>query len=275
MGLLLQRHEQLDGHSRLLIQATYTPVVSDDLGSYLQATVIYDDAAGAGKSAEAVTAAAVTEDDDGSVTLSPTGPSVGDQVTARLTDPDGGVTGVTWTWASSPNGLSGWRDILNATSATYTPVTTDVGRYLRATATYTDAVGPGKSAEAVTSAAITADDDGSVTLSPTGLSDGDRVTANSDGPRWRGHGCHVDVGQLAQRFIRLARHIECHVSYLYSGNYGCGQISTGHGELYGRRGSGKERGIAAVVTHNRRRRWSSNSLALRAGTRCHDHRYPR
>ena len=160
---------------------TYT-VVSDDLGSYLQATVSYDDAAGAGKIAEAITAAAITADDDGSVALSPTGPSDGDRVTARLTDPDGGVTGVTWTWASSPNGLSGWRDILNATSATYTPVTTDVGRYLRATATYTDAAGPGKSAEAVTAAAITADDDGSVALSPTGPSVGDRVTARLTDP---------------------------------------------------------------------------------------------
>ena len=161
--------------------ATYTPVTTD-VGRYLRATVIYDDAAGVGKSAEAITVAAITVDDDGSVALSPTGPSVGDRVTATLTDPDGGVTGVTWTWASSPNGLSGWRDILNATSATYTPVTTDVGRYLRATASYTDAVGPGKSAEAVTAAAITADDDGSVTLSPTGPSDGDRVTARLTDP---------------------------------------------------------------------------------------------
>ena len=160
---------------------TYT-VAAGDLGRYLRATVIYDDAAGAGKSTEAITAAAITADDDGSVTLSPTGPSDGDRVTATLTDPDGGVTGVTWTWASSPNGLSGWRDILNATSATYTPATTDVGRYLRATASYTDAVGPGKSAEAVTSAAITADDDGSVTLSPTGPSDGDRVTTRLTDP---------------------------------------------------------------------------------------------
>ena len=63
-----------------------------------------------------------------------------------------------------------------------------------------------------------------------------------DGPRHRNRGQRdVAVGQLAQRFIRLAKHIECHVSYLYSGNYGCGQISTGHGDLHGRRGSGKER----------------------------------
>ena len=155
---------------------TYT-VVSGNLNNYLRATVVYDDAAGPGKSAEAVTTAAVAEDDDGSVTLSPTGPSDGDLVTATLTDPDGGVTGITWTWASSSNGTTGWTNILNATSATYTPITTDVGRYLRATVTYTDAVGPGKSAEAVTAAAVTADDDGRVTLSDTMPTVGDTVTA--------------------------------------------------------------------------------------------------
>ena len=156
--------------------ATYT-VVSGNLNNYLRATVIYDDAAGAGKSAEEVTTAAVAEDDDGSVTLSPTGPSDGDRVTATLTDPDGGVTGATWQWASSSNGTTGWTNILNATSATYTPITTDVGRYLRATVTYTDAVGPGKSAEAVTAAAVTADDDGRVTLSDMTPTVGDTVTA--------------------------------------------------------------------------------------------------
>ena len=161
--------------------ATYTPVTTD-VGRYLRATATYTDAVGPGKSAEAVTAAAITADDDGSVTLSPTGPSDGDRVTATLTDPDGGVTGVTWTWASSPNGLSGWRDILNATSATYTPVTTDVGRYLRATASYTDAVGPGKSAESLPSSPIIADDDGVVTLSPSAPEHGAMITATLDDP---------------------------------------------------------------------------------------------
>ena len=161
--------------------STYTTVAAD-VRSYLRATASYTDAAGPGKSAEAVTAAAVAEDDDGSVTLSETMPTAGDTVTARIDDPDGRVTGITWQWASSPNGSSGWLDILNASSATYTPITTDVGRYLRATATYTDAVGPGKSAEAVTAAAVAPDDDGRVTLSETMPTAGDTVTARIDDP---------------------------------------------------------------------------------------------
>ena len=40
-----------------------------------------------------ITSAAVMEDDDGSVTLTPASPEVGDTVTATLSDPDGGVMG--------------------------------------------------------------------------------------------------------------------------------------------------------------------------------------
>ena len=160
---------------------TYT-VAAGDLGKFLRATVIYDDAAGAGKSSEAVMATAITADDDGAVTLSPTGLSDGEQVTATLTDPDGGVTGLTWQWASSANGTSNWVNIQDATSASYTAVTTDVGRYLRATANYTDAVGSGKSAEAITAAPVAEDDDGSVSLSPSSFTAGDTVTATLTDP---------------------------------------------------------------------------------------------
>ena len=160
---------------------TYT-VAAGDVGSYLRATVIYDDAAGAGKSAEEVTAAAVTEDDDGSVTLSPSSPEVGERVTAVLSDPDGGVTNRTWQWHISSNGTSSWTIVLGATSSTFAVTETHVGRYLRATASYTDAVGAGKSAEAVTTAAVAPDDDGRATLSETMPTAGDTVTARIDDP---------------------------------------------------------------------------------------------
>ena len=160
---------------------TYT-VAAGDVGSYLRATVIYDDAAGAGKSAEAITAAAVTEDDDGSVTLSPSSPEVGERVTAVLSDPDGGVTNRTWQWHISSNGTSSWTIVLGATSSTFAVTETHVGRYLRATASYTDAVGAGKSAEAVTTAAVAPDDDGRATLSETMPTAGDTVTARIDDP---------------------------------------------------------------------------------------------
>ena len=64
-------------------------------------------------------------------------------ITADLTDPDGGVTGVTWQWARSQNDppTAGDRtDIDGATTATYTPTNADdIGSFLRVTAMYIDA----------------------------------------------------------------------------------------------------------------------------------------
>ena len=62
-------------------------------------------------------------------------------ITARLTDPDGGITSLTWVWTrseSSPN--DSWPDISIHGTATYTPTNTDKGWFLRATATYRDAI---------------------------------------------------------------------------------------------------------------------------------------
>ena len=160
---------------------TYTPV-EGDVNSYLRATASYDDDAGIGKSARAVTSSAVIADDDGSVTLSTSEPEVGAVVTAALSDPDDGVTNVSWQWAKSDDGSAGWTDIQGATSASYRPGKSDEGVYLRATASYDDAVGAGKSARAVTSAAVITDDDGSVTLSTSEPEVGAVVTAALSDP---------------------------------------------------------------------------------------------
>ena len=132
---------------------TYTPV-EDDLESYLRATAVYNDAEGVGKTKEAVTDAAVTPDDDGVVTLTPARPQIDVEVTATLRDPDGGVTGETWQWATSEFADGPWDDIAGATAETYTPVEADADRYLQATASYDDAAGEGKSASAVSDAPV-------------------------------------------------------------------------------------------------------------------------
>ena len=87
-------------------------------------------------------------DEDGAVTLSSGMPAAGTELRATLQDPDGGVTGTTWVWHSSSDG-STWTPISGAASSSYTPENTDVGLYLRATASYTDDEGSSKSAEAV------------------------------------------------------------------------------------------------------------------------------
>jgi hypothetical protein len=64
---------------------------------------------------------------------------------------------VTWLWERSTE-QDTWSVISGAESASYTPVDADVGHYLRATASYTDVHGPGKSAAAVTAGAVIARD---------------------------------------------------------------------------------------------------------------------
>ena len=102
-----------------------------------------------------VTVTVVNVDELGTVTLSSTAPRVGAAITASVTDPDGVVTGETWQWARSADGSTGWADT-GATSAAYTPVQADEDNYLRATASYTDGEGSGKSAEAVSDNAVAA-----------------------------------------------------------------------------------------------------------------------
>ena len=70
-------------------------------------------------------------------------------VTAVLIDDDD-TFGVAWQWSRSTNGRTNWDDISGATSSTFTPTQeTDAGHYIRATATYSDPHGPGKTARAV------------------------------------------------------------------------------------------------------------------------------
>ena len=128
--------------------ATYTPVLAD-AANFLRVTVTYTDAQGPAKDANAITAGATGVDNDGVVTLSSSTPRIGVELTATLSDPDGGVMGESWQWARSADGSTNWADIATAMSNAYTPVAADEGSYLRATVSYTDGDGPGKSADAV------------------------------------------------------------------------------------------------------------------------------
>ena len=88
-------------------------------------------------------------DEPGTVTI--TGiESGGEELTASLSDIDGTPTSVSWQWALAASASGPFAPISGATSNTYTTVAVDVNRFLRATATYTDPQGSGKSASAVT-----------------------------------------------------------------------------------------------------------------------------
>ena len=93
-------------------------------------------------------------DEDGTVTLSPGQPQVDTALTATLTDLDGAVSVTAWQWARADTSTGDFADIVGGTAASYTPVADDLTKYLRATATYTDPQGPGKSADAVADNAV-------------------------------------------------------------------------------------------------------------------------
>ena len=121
-----------------------------------------------------VTVTVTNVDDPGTVRLSPTAPRVDAPITASVTDPDGGVTGETWRWASSDAMGGPYTNIPGATSDGYTPVAGDEGNYLRATASYTDRQGSRKSAEMVSANAVVA-----ATAAPTtGSEVGDTYDTN-------------------------------------------------------------------------------------------------
>ena len=94
-------------------------------------------------------------DEAGTVSILPAQPQVGTALTATLTDPDGTTSAVTWQWARGDT-TGPYANVSSGASSSYTPVAADVGKFLQATATYTDPQGSGKSAVATTVNAVQA-----------------------------------------------------------------------------------------------------------------------
>ena len=141
--------------------ATYTPVAAD-VGKYLTAKASYTDGHGSNKTAEATTTAAVlagvTTPDDraGTVTISSDTPQAGTELTASLSDPDVAVSAsVRWQWSSSDT-ADGVFTSNDGVTANYTPAAGDVGKFLRATASYDDGHGEDKTANGTTASAVIA-----------------------------------------------------------------------------------------------------------------------
>ena len=92
-----------------------------------------------------VTITVTNVEEDGTVDLNTESPVVDGEVTATLSDLDGSISNVTWTWQTSSDDAT-WRTATGeatdaVTTSTYMPVGADTGRYLRATARYTDGYG--------------------------------------------------------------------------------------------------------------------------------------
>ena len=114
-----------------------------------------------------VTVTVTNMEEDGSVTLSSMTPVVDVELTATLTDPDGGIMDTTWQWSKSMTMDGTFMPIPNAMSMSYTPMAADEGYYLRATATYTDGYDSGNEAMDTTTRMVTTVQDqmGTVNLS--------------------------------------------------------------------------------------------------------------
>ena len=124
--------------------SSYTPTASVDTGKRLRVVVTYTDGTGSGRSR--ISAPTERVDQRGEVTFSTGVPDVGIQVTATLSDADGGVVGVIWQWQSSVSTATPlWSDISDADEESYTPAIADEGMVLRAKVSYDDAIGSARS----------------------------------------------------------------------------------------------------------------------------------
>ena len=85
-----------------------------------------------------ITVTVANVDESGTVTLSSLEPEEGVRLTVTLADPDGISSRISWQWARSTDGVSGWIDIEDTASGIYIPTSDDADYYLRATASYED-----------------------------------------------------------------------------------------------------------------------------------------
>ncbi len=101
----------------------------------------------AGGGAHDVAVTVTDVDEPGTVTIDRPQPQADRPLAAILSDEDEGVTAERWQWARSQDGTT-WTDIEGATLPRRSPAPADVGMYLRATVTYADKFGSGKTVSA-------------------------------------------------------------------------------------------------------------------------------
>ena len=116
---------------------------------------VYRVTVGAGGGTHDVAVRVTDVDEAGTASIDRRQPQVSRPLEALLSDEDDGVSGQRWQWARSGDGTT-WTDIEGATSPRRSPVPADEGMYLRATVTYSDKFGPGKTASAVSARRVEA-----------------------------------------------------------------------------------------------------------------------
>ena len=117
-------------------------------GALLSVRNVYRVTVEAGGGTRNVTVRVTDVDEAGTASIDRPQPQVDRPLSASLSDEDDGVEDERWQWARSEDGRT-WTDIEGATSPGRRPAPADVGMYLRATVTYSDKFGAGKTASAV------------------------------------------------------------------------------------------------------------------------------
>ncbi|MCE2448762.1 MAG: fibronectin type III domain-containing protein [Candidatus Latescibacteria bacterium] len=99
-----------------------------------------------------------TLDRPGAISLESSGdiatPTVGDVLTATLSDPNRGISDTDWTWWRRESPLVMWETIPSADGPNYTPMREDIVDQLQARVSYTDGLGPNKTAESMATGAV-------------------------------------------------------------------------------------------------------------------------
>ena len=163
-----------------------------------------------------MTIALTDVEEEGVVTISARRSSADAQTQFRadLTDDDGDITATIWRWSRSANGRSSWTGVAGETSSSYTVGADDLNQYLRATAFYEDRRGSDKTAEAVLSTRVGADDPpvtiefDSTTYSVAEGGVGDRDRDAEPGPQAPAH--HPDHEHRAGLDHRGRLHLQRH-----------------------------------------------------------------
>ena len=131
----------------------YESPVSESTGTLAEKNV-YKVTVKATGGEEKVTVTVTNVDEAGTASLTQYQPQVGRSLVASVSDPDSDETNQKWQWARGASAAGPFTDIDGATNPSRSPVSADNGMYLRASVTYTDSFGSGKTASVVSDNAV-------------------------------------------------------------------------------------------------------------------------
>ena len=136
-----------DGMLAFRVPPNYEDPQSASTSALLSSRNVYQVTVEAAGGTRSVTVTVTDADEAGVASIDRPQPQIGRQLSATLLDEDDVVDDQRWQWARSVDGRT-WTDIEGATEPQRRPSQADVGRYLRATVTYSDKFGGGKTASA-------------------------------------------------------------------------------------------------------------------------------